>query len=270
MSIMRKIGLIAGNGRFPKILAKAFREKDIQVVAVGLRGETLDSLEQDVDRIHWVDVGQLQTLIEIFKQEEVKDVAMAGGITKTLIFSGITPDERTAFLLSKLKDKKDDLLLRSFAEELEKEGITVQSSTHYLPWIMAEKGCLTKRFPTEEEHRDIEFGWSIAKGIGELDIGQTVVVKDQVILAVEAIEGTDEAIKRGGGLGNGGAVVVKVKKPNQDMRFDLPVVGTKTIISMVDVKATVLAVEADSTIMLEKNSMIEHADEKGISIIGIE
>ena len=269
MSIMRKIGLIAGNGQFPIIFSKALKDRKVKVIAIGLKGETLESLEEHVDKIFWVELGQLQRLIEIFKEEEVQDVTMAGGITKTLMFSGLKPDSRGVSFLSKLKNKKDDFILRSFARELEQEGIHVQSSTHYLPWIVAKKGCLTKKTPTEDDYKDIEFGWNIAKGIGELDIGQTVVVKDQVILAVEAIEGTDEAIKRGGRLGNGQAVVVKVKKPKQDMRFDIPVVGIKTIDSLKEVNASVLAIEAENTIILEKEEMIRNADENGISIIAI-
>jgi len=266
---MEKIGLIAGNGKLPILIAKALKEGNSKVTAVAYKGEALDILEEYVDRIFWIDVGQLRKLIEIFKGEGICNVVMIGGVPKTLMFSGIKPDSMASSFLSKLKNKKDDLLLRAFARELENNGINVRSSTQYVPSILAKKGCLTKRIPTKNECEDIEFGKDIAMGIGELDIGQTVVVKDQVILAIEAIEGTDEAIKRGGRLGNGQAVVVKMSKPNQDMRFDIPVIGMETIHSLKDVKASVLAIEADKTIVLDKEEMVRIADKEGISIVAI-
>ncbi len=266
---MEKIGLIAGNGKLPIVFAQVLAQKNLKVTAVAHRGETLDSLEKYVDRIFWIDVGQLQRLIEIFKKEQISNVIMVGGVTKASMFSGIKPDAKATSLLSKLAHKKDDLLLRSFAKVLEKEGINVQSSTRYLPSILAQKGVLTKGVPTKDQYKDIRFGWDIAKGIGKLDIGQTVVVKDQVILAVEAIEGTDETIKRGGRLGNGQVVVVKVSKPHQDMRFDIPVVGMETIHSLKEVRGSVLAIEAGNTIIMEKEEMVRFADQEGISIVAI-
>ena len=266
---MEKVGLIAGNGKLPILFAQVLKQKNLKVTAVAHIGETLDSLEKYVDKIFWIDLGQLQRIIEIFKKEEINNVIMIGGITKASMFSGIEPDAKAASLLSKLTHKKDDLLLRSFAKVLEKEGISVQSATHYFPSILAPKGVLTKNIPTEDQYRDIKFGWDIAKGIGKLDIGQTVVVKDQVVLAVEAIEGTDEAIKRGGRLGNGQVVVVKVSKPHQDMRFDIPAVGMETIRSLKEVRGSVLAIEAGNTIILEKEEMVRFADQEGISIVAI-
>ena len=266
---MEKIGLIAGNGKLPIVFAQVLAQKNLKVIAVAHRGETLDSLEKYVDTIFWIDLGQLQRLIEIFKKEQISNVIMVGGVTKASMFSGIKPDAKAISLLSKLAHKKDDLLLRSFAKVLEKEGINVQSSTRYLPSILAQKGVITKGVPTKDQYKDIRFGWDIAKGIGKLDIGQTVVVKDQVILAVEAIEGTDETIKRGGRLGNGQVVVVKVSKPHQDMRFDIPVVGIETIHSLKEVRGSVLAIEAGNTIIMEKEEMVRFADEEGISIVAI-
>lgn len=266
---MEKIGLIAGNGQLPILFANALKERDLRIIAVAFKGETLYSLKEYVEKVIWISIGQLQLLIETFKNEGIDNVVMIGGITKALLFSDEKPDYRAASFLSSLKNKKDDILLRSFAEELQKDGINIESSTKYLPSILAQKGCLTKRLPTVDEYRDIKFGWDVAKDIGKLDIGQTVVVKDQAVLAVEAIEGTDEAIKRGGKYGNGQIIVVKVSKPGQDMRFDIPVVGMGTIRSLKEARASALAIEAGSTIILDKDEMIKYANEAGISIVAI-
>jgi DUF1009 family protein len=267
---MNKIGLIAGNGQFPIAFARAAKEKGLHVIAVAHEGETLPELAQLVDSIFWVKVGQLGKIINIFKVQGVVDVLLAGGIKKTRFFGNTMPDMRGMALLAKMVHKKDDSLLRAVAEELESEGITVRESTLYLDNIVAQRGILTKRKPSKEERRDIEFGWHMAKEIGRLDIGQAVVVKDQVILAVEAIEGTDEAIRRGGKLCGQGAVVVKVCKPQQDLRFDLPAIGAQTIISLLEVKASCLAVEAGKTIVIERESVIAEADRAGISIIALQ
>ncbi len=264
---MNKIGLIAGNGDFPIAFARAAKQRGLQVIAVAHEGETLPELAQLVDDIYWVRVGQLGKIIKIFKERGVADVLMAGGIKKTRLFSGAKPDVRGMALLAKMSQKKDDSILRAVADELESEGIIVRESTLYLDSIVARPGILTKRKPVKSELRDITFGWQMAKEIGRLDIGQTVVVKDQVILAVEAIEGTDEAIRRGGRLCRQKAVVVKVCKPQQDLRFDLPAIGTQTIKSMVEVKAACLAVEAGKTIIIDRDVVIKDADRAGITII---
>jgi len=267
---MTKIGLIAGNGNFPIAFARAAKQKGLQVIAVGHEGETLPELAQLVDGMFWVKVGQLGKIIHIFKEQGVVDVLMAGGIKKTRFFGNTLPDLRGMALLAKMVHKKDDSLLRAVADELESEGITVRESTLYLENIVAQQGILTKRKPSKAERRDIEFGWQMAKEIGRLDIGQTVVVKDQAILAVEAIEGTDEAIRRGGKLCGRGAIVVKVCKPHQDLRFDLPAIGTQTIQSMIEVKASCLAVEAGKTIVIERETVIADADRAGITIIALQ
>ncbi len=269
MSVMETVGLIAGDGCLPVIFAKAIKETDLRVVAVVYTEEVRDSLKAYVDRIILMDIGQLQELIETFKNEMVSNAVMVGGISKTVMFSGIIPDARAMSLLSRLENKKDDLLLRAIAGELEKDGINIRSLADYIPSVFVQEGCLTKRLPTEDEYKDIRFGRDIANGIGKLDIGQTVVVKDQVILAVEAIEGTDEAIRRGGRLGNGKVVVVKLSKPDQDMRFDIPVVGMGTMRSLREVRASVLAIEAGNTIIVDKEEMIGFADQEGISIVAI-
>jgi len=265
---MQKIGLIAGNGIFPIEFAKAARKKGLEVIAVAHEGETLPELAQWADALFWIKVGQLGKLIKIFKEQGVRDVLMAGGIRKTHLFSA-RPDLRGAAFLARMIYKKDDSLLRGVAEELESEGITVRESTLYLESILAPAGVLTRRKPSKEELKDIEFGWQMAKEIGRLDIGQTVLVKDQAVLAVEAIEGTDEAIRRGGKLCGGGAVVVKICKPQQDLRFDLPAAGAQTIATMQEVKAACLAVEAGKTIILDRESVIAEANKAGIVIVGV-
>lgn len=270
MTTIRKIGLIAGNGNFPLAFARAAKEKGLQVIAVAHEGETLPELAGLVEAIVWVKVGQLGKLIKTFKEHEVSDVLMAGGIKKTRLFAGGMPDMRALSLLARMIHKKDDSLLRAVAEELESEGITVRESTLYLDNLLAQPGLLTRRKPTKEEQQDIEFGWQMAKEIGKLDIGQTVVVKDQAVLAVEAIEGTDEAIRRGGRLCGKGAVVVKICKPQQDLRFDLPAVGLQTIQSLNEVKASCLALEAGKTIILDRDQVISEADRAGICIVARE
>ena len=266
---MKKIGLIAGNGNFPIAFARAAKQKGMQVIAVAHEGETLPELAQWVDGIFWVKVGQLGKLIKIFKEQEVSDVLMAGGIKKTRLFSGALPDLRGVAVLAKMVHKKDDSLLRAVAAELESEGITVRESTLYLDNLLATPGMLTKRKLSKDEQKDVEYGWQLAKEIGRLDIGQTVVVKDQAVLAIEAIEGTDEAIRRGGRLCEKGAVVVKVCKPQQDLRFDLPAIGRGTIETMKEVKASCLAVEAGKTIIIDRETVVRDADQAGITIVAL-
>jgi hypothetical protein len=228
----------------------------------------MPELAKWVDGIFWIKVGQLGKLIRIFQEQGVRDVLMAGGIRKTRLFSGL-PDLRAAALLARMLYKKDDSILRAVAAELESEGITVRESTLYLDNLLAPAGVLTRRKPSKDEQKDIAFGWEMAKEIGRLDIGQTVVIKDRAVLAVEAIEGTDEAILRGGRLCGRDAVVVKICKPQQDLRFDLPAIGMQTIRTMKEVKAGCLAVEAGKAIIFDRESVIAEADEAGMSIVGV-
>jgi DUF1009 family protein len=267
---MKKIGLIAGNGAFPIAFARAAKQKGLRVIAVAHEGETVPELAQWVDAIFWIKVGQLGKLITIFKEQNVTDVLMAGGIKKTRLFGGAMPDMRGLALLARMIHRKDDSLLRAVAEELESEGITVRESTLYLDNILAPAGVLTKRKPSADEQQDIAFGWHMAKEVGKLDIGQTVVVKDRAVLAVEAIEGTDEAIRRGGRLCGRGAVVVKICKPQQDLRFDLPAIGMQTIKTMQEVKASCLAVEAGKTIIFDRETIAAEADRAGIALVAVE
>lgn len=263
------LGIIAGGGKFPIMAAKAAKKRGIKVVAVAHEGETDPSLSNEVDEIIWIKLGQFGRLIRALKRAGVKKAIMAGTIRKRRMFDGIVPDLRGFSIMSKIIFFHDNGILSTVAKELLKEGIEIVSSTSYLPEILAPEGYLTKKKPTKEELEDIRFGWKMAKEIGRLDIGQCVVVKRKTVLAVEAIEGTDETIIRGGKLAKKGAVVVKVSKPMQDLRFDLPTVGLETIKTMDKVRASVLAIEAGKTIMFDREDMIAFADKKGISIASI-
>ena len=261
-----KIGLIAGSGRFPFIFAESARQMGLSVVAAAHQGETAPELSQQVDEILWIRVGQIGKLISFFKKKGVTEAVMAGGIRKTRFFEW-RPDMRALAILSRLKEKKDDVLLRAFAEELEREAIQVKESTCYLSPLLAEEGEWTRPLKKDEK-KDIAWGWKLAKKIGALDIGQCVVVRNGVILAVEAIEGTDAAIRRGGGLGKENVVVIKICKPQQDLRFDLPTIGPGTIRTMKEVKAAVLAVEAGKTLVLEKEILLREARAAGVAVVG--
>lgn len=264
-----RIGLIAGNGRFPIIFADNARKLGYHVSAVAHEGETEPELAGHVDRIHWIKIGQLSKLIKAFKEDKVHQAVMLGGIKKTHMFTTLRPDFRTLALATRVALRKDDDILREFAKELEGEGIAICESTFGLEGILAEEGTLTARSPSEKEWEDIRYGWEVAHDIGRLDIGQCVVIKDRVVVAVEAVEGTDGAIKRGGDLAKEGAVVVKRSKPQQDMRFDLPAVGPRTIEVMATVKASVLAIEAGRTILLDREIVLEKAKSARIAIVGI-
>ncbi|WHZ25167.1 MAG: UDP-2,3-diacylglucosamine pyrophosphatase [Nitrospira sp.] len=265
----QRIGLIAGNGRFPIIFADNARKLGYFVSAVAHEGETEPELEQHVDRIHWIKIGQFNKLIDLLKGDGVRQAVMLGGIKKTHVFTTVRPDFRALALAAKLIHLKDDDILRTVAEEIEREGIQIRESTFGLQGILVEEGTLTTREPNKKEWDDIRYGWEVGKQIGALDIGQCVVVKDRVIVAVEAVEGTDGAIRRGGELAREGAVVVKRCKPQQDLRFDLPAVGPRTIDVMETVKASVLALEAGRGILLDRDDTIAKANRAGIAIVGL-
>ena len=264
-----RIGLIAGNGRFPIIFADNARQLGYEVCAVAHEGETDPELAQHVDRIHWIKIGQFGKLIDALKSDGVQQAVMLGGVKKTHVFSTVRPDLRALALAAKLIHLKDDDILRRVAEEIEQEGIRICESTFGLQGILVEAGTLTRREPSKKEWADIQYGWDVGKQIGALDIGQCVVVKDRVIVAVEAVEGTDGAIRRGGELAHGGAVVVKRCKPQQDLRFDLPAVGPRPIEVMESVKASVLALEAGRGILLDRDDTIAKANRAGIAIVGV-
>ncbi len=263
------IGLIAGNGRFPIIFAENARKLGFRVSAIAHQGETAPELEQVVDRMHWVRIGQFGKVIQALKSDGVQQAVMLGGMKKTHLFSDVRPDFWAMAFFTKLKSWKDDHILRAIAAGLEDEGITIRESTFGLSNIVVPEGVLTRRRLSKKEQEDVSYGWSIAKEVGQMDIGQCVVVKDRVIVAVEAVEGTDETIRRGGQLARSGAVVVKCCKPQQDLRFDLPAVGPQTIDVMNEAKASVLALEAYKTIMLDREEMLEKAHQAGIAIVGV-
>jgi DUF1009 family protein len=264
--VLQVVGLIAGNGQLPCLFAEQLRKGGIKVVAVAHLGESDPRLSEQVDDIRWIRVGQLGQLISFFKAAGVVNLVMAGGIRKTRLFE-MRPDLRCLTLLARIKEKKDDALLRAFASEMERDGFCVKSATDYLDTLLVQKGEWTRPL-TSRERADIQWGWPLAKQIGGLDIGQCIVVRDGVILAVEAIEGTDATIRRGGALGREKAVVIKVCKPHQDLRFDLPTIGPDTLAAMKEVKAAVLAVEAGKTLLLEKERLLEEARAANIAVVG--
>ena len=261
------IGLIAGGGQFPIMVADAAMKSGFHVVAVAISGETESSLSNKVDDLVWIKLGQLGHLIKAFRERGVQKALMAGTITKKRMFENIRPDLKGLSVMSKLAIFHDDDILRAVAAELAREGIEIVSSTTHLPELIAPPGCLSKRRPNKTENEDICFGWEVAKELGRLDIGQCVVVRSKTVLAVEAMDGTDETILRGGRLARKNAVVVKVSKPNQDLRFDVPSVGLETVKVMSTVKASALAVEADKTLIFNREEMIDHANRAGIAII---
>jgi DUF1009 family protein/predicted dehydrogenase len=263
----RVIGLIAGSGQFPLLFAHAARQAGVEVVAIGFQGETDPALAKLVPKLHLLRLGQLSRLINTFKSAGVTQAAMAGAINKTRLYARVRPDWRAFKFMHRLRNKKDDSLLRAFAEELEAEGIKIEPSTLFLPSLLAPAGVLTRRKPNHREQRDIDFGWQLAKEFGNLDIGQCLLVKDQAVLAVEGIDGTDATILRGGRLCKQGAVVIKVSKPIQDLRFDVPAVGLDTIATMRRVKARVLVIEAGKTVMFDRDQMIDEANQAGITIV---
>ncbi len=264
------IGLIAGGGQFPVLFAEAARARGRGVFAVCHLNETTDQVAQRADAACWVKLGQLGKIIKFFHRHNVREAVFCGTITKTRIFKDILPDFKGLALWNKIDTRLDDAILRAVAGVLEEEGIKVLASTCYLEHLFFPKGVLSRKKPSPEQLEDIRFGWKIAREVGRLDIGQCVVVRERSVLAVEAIEGTDAAIKRGGELAGSGAVVVKLKKPGQDFRFDLPATGTKTIETLASVKGSVLAVEAGQSLIFDREAMVAAADRAGIVVIGLE
>ncbi|HET6513679.1 MAG TPA: UDP-2,3-diacylglucosamine diphosphatase LpxI [Thermodesulfovibrionales bacterium] len=267
--MVKKIGLISGMGELPFAIAEEAKEKGFRIFAIALEPLADRRLSEYVDDIRWINVGKLGEMIKALKRFGIKEAVMAGKVPKSLLYkSRIMPDLRAAKLLFSLKDRRDDSILLAITHELEKEGISLLKTTEFCSTLLAPRGVLTKNRPTDEELNDIAFGWKIAKELGRLDIGQTVVIKNKAVMALEAIEGTDEAIRRGGRYAHKGAVVVKVSKPDQDMRFDVPAAGLATLEVMIEVKARVLAVEAGKTILLQKDDLLNQAQAAGISVVG--
>ncbi len=267
---MNIIGLIAGIGWLPVEFARAARGMGFDVIAVGVAPGVQPELAQVAAQFHTIGLGELDKLINLLKQEQVEQVTMLGKVTKEHLFSGAArPDTRMQQLLSGLKDMNDDTVMLALVAELAKEGIGVLDQTKLLRQLMPPAGVLTKRLPTTEEQADMEYGLTMARQLGGLDIGQTVVVKNKAVMALEAIEGTDACIKRGGQLGRGGVVVAKAAKPRQDARFDVPSVGPDTLRTMIDAGAVALVIEAGKTLLVDKIQVIELADSNNITIVAM-
>jgi DUF1009 family protein len=263
------LGLIAGNGRFPFLVAAAARRAGRRVVAVAIREEAAPELAAEVDEIHWVGLGQLGRCIDALKGAGASEAVMAGQVKHRQIFSDLVPDLKLVALLARLAFKNTDSLIGAVAEALEAEGIRLLPSTGFLRDQMATPGAMTSRAPSRDERKDIDYGRRIALHLAGLDLGQTVVVKDRAAIALEAMEGTDEVIRRAGRIAGPGAAVVKVAKPRQDMRFDVPVVGAGTLAVMREAGARVLALEAGRTLILDRPAFLAEADAAGIAVWGM-
>jgi len=279
-----KLGLIAGNGRFPFLLLDAARAQGLAVAVAAIREETDPEIDERAAKdagvtVHWLSLGELSRLIETFHKEGVTKAVMAGQVKHKQIFSSIRPDWRLAKLLLNLRTRNTDMLLGAVAKVLGDEGIELISSTSFLEPLLAEEGVLTERAPDEEERRNIEYGLGVARAVAGFDIGQTVVVAAQACVAVEAMEGTDATIERAGLLMESleaeastlerRLTVVKVAKPNQDMRFDVPVIGMRTVETMVKANANCLSVEAGRTLLFDREALLKRAAEAGIAIVAV-
>ena len=262
---MQRIGLLAGAGKLPVECAKAAKLLGYEVYAVALLPETDAELKECTADCQSISIAHLDAVLNYLKEHQVSKVTMIGKVTKELLFSGkVQPDARMLKLIMELPDRKDDTIMMMFVRELAKAGIQAFDQTALIRRLMPHRGVITKREPTAEEREDMEFGFRMAN-----EIGQTAVVKNMAVMALEAIEGTDACIHRGGQLARGGAVVAKVAKPQQDDRFDVPTVGLATIQSMVDVGATALAIEADKTLLVEREEMLALAEANNITIAAI-
>lgn len=263
-----RYGLIAGNGSFPFLVIEGARKAGAPLSVVAIKEETDKSIEQLAENFVWVGIGQLGKMIKYFKNENVGKVIMAGQVKHIQIFSGAFPDMRMAKMLWNLPKRNTDSLIGGIAAELEKEGIELIDSTFFVRDHLAAAGVLTKRKPNKDELGNIEYGLNIANEIARLDLGQTIVVRAKACVAIEAMEGTDATIERAGKLANGKLTVVKVAKPNQDMRFDVPVVGIPTIKTMIGAGATCLSLTAGKTLIFDREPMLDLANRHGISVIG--
>lgn len=263
--------MIAGNGRFPLLFAKCAKEKaNLKIVAIAIKADTSRKISQFVDEVLWVNVGEFKKMLEYFKEKNIKKIAMAGQVSPRNLFNKkIVFDAELKAILATIRDKKADTIFKAIANRIEADGFELINSTSYITEHLPKLGCLTKRTPTEREWQDIRFGKEIAKAVAFLDIGQTVVVKEKAILAIEAMEGTNATILRGAKIAQFGAVVIKVSRPNQDLRFDIPVVGLKTIQTLIKGKLSCLAIEADKTLFLDKEKSLAIADKNNLCIISI-
>lgn len=266
-----KYGLIAGNGRFPFLVMEAARSQGFEMVLAAIKEETFPELAEQARTVEWMSIGQLGKLIKYFKREGVTHAIMAGQVKHTQIFSGAIPDWRMLKILTSLATKNTNSLIGAVANELASDGITLVDSTTFLTPLLAPIGVITRREPNEQERGDINYGLDVAREVARLDLGQTIVVSDRAVVAVEAMEGTDATVLRAGTLSRGRPLtVIKVAKPNQDMRFDVPVVGLPTIETMIKAGATALSITSGKTLIFDKAEMLALANEKGITIVGTE
>ncbi|PYR56468.1 MAG: DUF1009 domain-containing protein [Acidobacteria bacterium] len=269
---MARIGIIAGNGTFPFLALQGARNIGHDVTVVAVKEEAFPELEgaaRDAGAdLHWVSLGHLGKCIKLLKAAGVSQAVMAGQVKHAKIFSGIIPDLTFLSVLTKLKARNTDALISAVADVLRGEGIELLDSTAFLAPLLARAGTLTRRAPSAVEAEDFRFGYRMADAVAGLDIGQTVVVKDGAVVAVEAMEGTDEVIRRAGQIAGPGTRVVKVAKPNQDMRFDVPVVGVATIEAMRAAGATALSIDADRTLLVDGERFVRAADEAGLAVVG--
>jgi DUF1009 family protein len=269
-----RIGLIAGNGRFPFVALDGARSLGHDVTVVAIREEAFPELEAAATKgprpadLHWISLGQLGRCIKILNEAGVTEAVMAGQVKHARIFSNIVPDLTLLSVIARLRSRNTDALIAAVADELKEHGITLVDSTTFLKPLLAAEGVLTTREPTEEERGDFEFGYRMADAIAGLDVGQTIAVKRRAVVAVEAMEGTDEVIARAGQLAGPGVSVVKVAKPNQDMRFDVPVVGVPTIQAMRAARASALSIDAGKTLVFEGDAFLAAANDAGIAVVG--
>ena len=267
MNAPQVLGIIAGNGVYPRQLADAARKAGVmKIVAAAFSDETDPALTQHVDLIEWMRVGQLTRLLRFFREQKVHHAIMAGQIAPRNLFD-LRPDWKALLVLAKLKQRNAESIFTTIAGELAKVDVDLLPATSFLEDCLAQAGLVVGPKLTRREEEDVALGWKIAKEISRLDIGQTVLVKNGTVLAVEAFEGTNDAIKRGGALARKGAVMIKVAKPNQDMRFDAPVIGVETIKVAAEAKLRVVAIEASKTLLLERRAIVDLAKSAGISIV---
>jgi DUF1009 family protein len=269
----QKIGIIAGNGRFPFLVLDAARSLGYDVTIIAIKEEAAKDIEEAAARspkaaVHWVSIGQLGAFLKILEDEKLTQAVMAGQVKHIKIFGGFVPDFTAMSLLGKLKGMNTDALIGAVADLMRERGVELVNSAKFLEPLLARAGQLTTRGPNEAERKDLEFGYRMADAIAGLDIGQTIAVKHQAVVAVEAMEGTDETIARAGHLAGDGVAIIKVAKPNQDMRFDLPIVGLATIQAMRIAGAKVLSIDQGKTLIFDQDAFFASANEAGIAIVG--
>jgi DUF1009 family protein len=271
--LTQPLGIVAGDGCFPLEIARAVRSRGRPVVAIGFRGLTDPALEPAVDALHWLRLGELGALVGPLHRAGARDAVLAGKVSKTHLYASgeeIRPDARAAALLAEVADRADGSILGALASALEREGIVLRSQSELVPELVAPAGRLGSVRPSREMLADVRYGWHVARALAGLDVGQSVVVKERAVMAVEAIEGTDAAIRRGGELGGPGVCLVKAARPAQDPRFDLPAVGPETIEVLAGVRGARLAVEAGMTLLLDREALVERADAHGIALLGVD